>query len=191
MITFPENFSCKKALQVLMAGVYLFWMTGCASSGGSGSTEASLTESFEQDLRTGHYLKARQDLSRELRLHPRNISVWNNLAYLDFKNGQYRQADGDLAQGLALNPKNAFLLENRARLFLARHKDKAARKILLSLETVRPWPRGFRLLLAIADLRTGHQEEARLLLNAILSDRPRDPLARVYLSRLGNGGVRG
>ena len=45
--------------------------------------------------------------------------------------------------------------------------------------------------IAIADLRTGHQEEARLLLNAILSDRPRDPLARVYLSRLGNGGVRG
>jgi Flp pilus assembly protein TadD len=136
-------------------------------------------------------MEARQDLSRELRLHPRNISVWNNLAYLDFKNGKYRKADGDLSQGLALNPGNTFLLENRARLSLARQEDEKARAILLSLEAVRPWPKGFRLLLAIADLRTGRSDEARLLLNAILSDRPRDPLARFYLSRLKSGTVRG
>ncbi len=191
MIPFPLNFFYKKILHVLVTGLCLVWLTGCASSGKTRSSEASLTESFEHDLRTGHYLKAREDLSRELHLHPRNVTVWNNLAYLDFKAGKYRQADGDLAQGLALNPKNAFLLENRARLFLARHKDKNARRILLSLETVRPWPKGFRLLLAIADLRTGHKDEARLLLNAILSDRPHDTLARVYLSHLENGAVRG
>ena len=179
------------ALQVVVTGVSLFWITGCASSGERSRQGVSPAESFSRDLKAGRYMEARQDLSRELRLHPRNISVWNNLAYLDFKNGKYRKADGDLAQGLALNPGNAFLLENRARLFLACHKDESARRILLSLEAVRPWPKGFRLLLAIADLRTGHKEEARLLLNAILSERPRDPLARVYLSRLENGAIRG
>ena len=188
-LSFKNSFAI--ALQVVVTGVSLFWITGCASSGERSRQGVSPAESFSRDLKAGRYMEARQDLSRELRLHPRNISVWNNLAYLDFKNGKYRKADGDLSQGLALNPGNTFLLENRARLSLARQEDEKARAILLSLEAVRPWPKGFRLLLAIADLRTGRSDEARLLLNAILSDRPRDPLARFYLSRLKSGTVRG
>ncbi len=186
MIKFLSRLVRTRAMQTVVTGVPLFLLAGCASSGETTLQGMSPAESFARELKAGRYPEARQDLSRELRLHPRNVSVWNNLAYLDFKTGHYRQADGDLAQGLALHPGNTFLLENRARLCLARQENEKARTILLSLEAVRPWPKGFRLLFAIADLRTGRQEEARLLLYAILSDRPRDPLARVYLSGLKN-----
>ncbi len=178
--------ACGSTLMRAVVAIFPLLTLGCASITENSNSPESLNRLYLKDIHAGDLKKARQDLSREIRLHPRNVSVWNNLAYLDFKTGHYRQADGDLAQGLALHPGNTFLLENRARLCLARQENEKARTILLSLEAVRPWPKGFRLLFAIADLRTGRQEEARLLLYAILSDRPRDPLARVYLSGLKN-----
>lgn len=182
----------KNIVVAVIAGVCsLFALSGCATSGIGGGGEDSSANSFARDLQAGHFEAARQDLSEELRRNPRSASAWNNLALLDFKAGHERKADGELSQGLALEPHNTFLLLNRARLDLARRQYKKARKILLSLEGVRPWPRGFRLLLAIADLKTGHRESSRLLLEEILSERPHDPMARAYLSRFDNGSVRG
>lgn len=168
----------------VIGGVFaVLGFAGCASSVTEGTGESFSVESFKHNLQSGHYEAARQDLYGELRKNPRSAIVWNNLALLDFKAGHERKADGDLSQGLALDPHNTFLLLNRIRLFLAMHQYKKARLSLLSLENIRPWPRGFRLLLAIADLKTGHRESSRLLLEEILSDRPHDPMARAYLSR--------
>lgn len=179
------------ALSAIVGIFALCGFTGCASSGNGGAGENASAEFFSRDLQAGHYEAARQDLSGELRRNPHSAAAWNNLALLDFKTGHERKADGDLSQGLALDPHNTFLLLNRARLCLARLQYKKARKILVSLEGVRPWPRGFRLLLAIADLKTGHRESSRILLEEILSERPHDPMARAYLSRFENGSVRG
>uniref|UniRef100_A0A7C3R3U1 Uncharacterized protein n=1 Tax=Leptospirillum ferriphilum TaxID=178606 RepID=A0A7C3R3U1_9BACT len=179
------------SISAIVGFVALYGLTGCASSGDGGVGENTASELFSRDLQAGHYEAARQDLAGELRRNPHSASAWNNLALLDFKAGHEQKADGDLSQGLALDPHNTFLLLNRARLSLARHQYKKARKILLSLEGVRPWPRGFRLLLAIADLKTGHRESSRLLLEEILSERPHDPMARAYLSRFEHGSVRG
>ncbi len=139
---------------------------------------------FSKDEKKGHFLQAKSDLSKILKSHPSDAIAWNDLAYLDFLGHHYRKAEGDLAQGLAVNPHNSFLLLNQSRILLAQGKNREARTLLLSMLPSHPWPKGFRMMLAIADSRTGHKEAARLLFEEILSRHPDDTLASLYLTRL-------
>ncbi|MHB8421161.1 MAG: tetratricopeptide repeat protein [Leptospirales bacterium] len=168
----------------ILAGLLLLSGAGCAALPSPGSPDETRTGDFSRDLGLGHLDRARGDLFRALRQHPRNVVAWNNLACLDFRQNDYSRAQGDLDQALALDPGNPFLLLNKARLLLARKQYSEARTLLGSLESVHPWQRGFRLLLAIADVHTGHPESARILLNEIINDHPSDPLATATLSRL-------
>ncbi|MHB1606788.1 MAG: tetratricopeptide repeat protein [Leptospirales bacterium] len=168
----------------VLASLLLLSGAGCAALPSSGTPGETLSKAFSRDLGLGHLDRARGDLFRELRRDPRNFVAWNNLACLDFRQNDYSRAQGDIDQALALNPGNPFLLLNKSRLLLARKRYSEARTLLGSLEPVHPWPRGFRLLLAIADVHTGHPESARILLNEILNTHPSDPLAIATLSRL-------
>ncbi len=182
-------FGVKKAIAYLKQGLPAFLlfativpMIGCSTAASSSMEE--LYGAFSKDEKSGNIHQARVDLYDILKSHPRDPIVWNDLAYLDFLSHHYRKAQGDLSQGLALNPSNRFLLLNKARLFLAEGKNENAREILLPMISFHPWPKGFRMILAIADLRTGHRGSARILFSEILSERPSDRLASIYLSRL-------
>jgi len=157
-------------------------MVGCGTTPSSSRQE--LYGAFSKDERSGNIEKARLDLYGILNLQPRDSIAWNDLAYLDFLSHHYQKAEGELSQGLLMNPTDRFLLLNKARLFLAEGENEQARRILLSMISSHPWPKGFRMILAIADLRTGHRDSARVLFSEILSDRPSDSLASIYLSRI-------
>ena len=171
----------------LLTVVLLLAGAGCAALSSSGTPGETLSKDFSRDLGAGQLALARGDLFRTLKLDPHNFVAWNNLACLDFRQHDYPRAQGEIDQALALNPGNPFLLLNKARLLLARKQYSEARFLLRSLEPRTPWPRGFRLLLAIADLHTKHTESARLLLNEIINAHPSDPMAHAYLSRLEKG----
>ncbi|MHB1285155.1 MAG: tetratricopeptide repeat protein [Leptospirales bacterium] len=180
-----------RILSGAIPGLLLLSGLGCAFLSPSPDSGESLSRSFSQNLAAGRVVRARADLSSLLKRNPHDFAAWNNLAYLDFRQSNYTRAEGDLDQALALNPGNPFLRLNKARLLLAETRYSEARSLLLSLEPLHPWPKGFRLLLAIADLHTGHQESARLLLMEILNARPSDTMAHAYLSRIpqvGNNG---
>ncbi len=170
-----------------LPGLLLLSGLGCASLTPSQNPGKTPSRSFSQDLAAGRIDLARLDLSRTLKLDPHDFAAWNNLAYLDFRRHDYPKAEGDLDKGLALNPGNPFLRLNKARLLLAESRYPEARTMLLSLEPIHPWPPGFRLLLAIADLHTGHQEASRTLLNEILNSRPMDKMAQNYLFQIEKG----
>jgi len=161
-------------------------MLGCATAPYSSRQE--LYGAFSKDEKAGNLQKARIDLCAILKISPQDSIAWNDLAYLDFLSHHYRKAQGDLSQGLAVNPSDHFLLLNSARLFLAEGENERARVTLLSMISAHPWPKGFRMILAIADLRTGHRDSAKLLFSEILSERPYDRLAAIYLSRLSTSG---
>lgn len=73
---------------------------------------------------------------------------------------------------------------NKARLLLAMGKNQAARTLLREMIRMRPWPKGYRILLAIAENRTGHNEAARILFEELIANHPNDPLAKKYLHSL-------
>lgn len=160
-------------------------MMGCSTEAPS---SRELYGAFLKDEKLGDIQKAKADLSGILKVHPADPVAWNDLAYLDFLSHHYKKAQWALSQGLALNPSDHFLLLNKARLFLAEGENQKARMILLPMISSHPWPKGFRMILAIADSRTGHPDSARVLFSEILSERPSDSLASIYLFRLsGNG----
>ena len=180
-----RNILCRLTRLFPVFLLFLAFSTLLACSTGVPSlSRQELYGAFSKDEKAGDLRKARLDLSDILKSHPRDPIAWNDLAYLDFLSHHYKKAQGALAQGLALNPNDHFLLLNKARLFLAEGKNEKARRVLLSMMASRPWPKGFRMILAIADLRTGHRDSARVLFSEILAERPSDKLASIYLSRL-------
>jgi Flp pilus assembly protein TadD len=169
-------------MPVLLLFLTVLTMVGCSTVHSPSRQE--LYGAFSKDEKQGNLQKARMDLGRILKVQPRDSIAWNDLAYLDFLSRHYKKAQGDLSQGLAIDPASRFLLLNKARLLLAEGENEKSRTVLLSMISSHPWPKGFRMVLAIADMRTGHLDSARVLLSEILSDRPSDNLASIYLSRL-------
>lgn len=156
---------------------------GCTTAP-TGDSQEDPNLAFFQDLATGNLLKARNDLTQSIRKNPRDPIPWNNLAYLDFRENHLRHAEGEIAQGLALDPRSLLLRMNKIRLELALGSYRDARKALLELSRDHPWPKRYRLLMAIADMHTGHPDSARILLLEILSQRPGDRLAELNLEKL-------
>lgn len=174
----------RRLLFGVIPGLLLLSVFACTSFPSSSDRVENLSNSFTQDLEAGRIEQARLDLTRILKVNPHDFAAWNNLAYLDFQRHDYPKAEKDLDKGLAINPGNSFLRLNKARLLLAEGRYPEARTKLLSLESIHPWLPGFRLLLAIADLHTGHQESSRTLLNEVLNSRPMDKMAQKYLFQI-------
>lgn len=162
-----------------------FLLAACATTTPAGP--GPLLSKANQDLRSGHYQESQRILNELRRTDPDDPAVWNNLAALEFREHHFRKALSDLDHGLALDPKNAGLKLNKARLLLTMDRNLEARALLLEMENTNPWPQGFRILMAIADWRTGHRESARLLFREILADHPNDPMAEAYLSKPDRG----
>ncbi|MHB8542611.1 MAG: tetratricopeptide repeat protein [Leptospirales bacterium] len=176
----PETTGIPSLATILLVLLGLFGLSACAT-GGAGDPPALLAQA-SQDIRENRLDEARRILDTLRKTDSNDPALWNNLATLEFREAHYRQSLADLNRGISLDPGNNTLKINKARLLLAEHQDKLARAILQGLEKTRPWPPGFRILLAIAEWRTGHREAARILFQETLSNHPDDPMARAYLT---------
>jgi tetratricopeptide (TPR) repeat protein len=191
---FPDHFAIRPGLRrdtsaripAVATGLFTaFLLASCTTATPAGP--GPLLVKANHDLRSGHYQESRQILNDLRRTDPEDPAVWNNLAALEFREHHFRKALSDLDHGLALDPKNSGLRLNKARLLLTMDRNHEARALLLDMENANPWPQGFRILMAIADWRTGHRESARLLFREILADHPNDPMAEAYLSKPDTG----
>ncbi len=162
----------------LLLGILL---ASCATPAPSGT--GPLISRANADLRAGKYRESKKILDELSRTDKDDPAVWNNLATLEFREHHFQKAMADLERGLTFDPENPGLRLNKARLLLAMGKNPEARDLLLQIGEKTPWPPGFRILMAIADWRTGHMSSARLLFREILVDHPNDPLAEAYLSK--------
>lgn len=165
--------------------VFPLAIMGCASTPRTTGSPESLNRLYLKDMNAGNLPKARRDLDRLVRINPHDAIAWNNLAYIDFRETHIQLAESDLSQGIKVSPGSISLQMNAIRLELAVAQYQKARKTLLKIAcNQKPWPRGFHLLLAIADIHTGHPEEAEILLRETLSKRPGDRLALLNLEKL-------
>ena len=158
----------------------LVGLSACATT--PSEDPSALLSRASQDIRQSKLGEARTILDHLQKTDPSDPALWNNLATLEFREKNYPQALADLNHGIAVDPQNQTLKLNKSRLLLAEHKNHEARELLLGLEKTRPWPPGFRILLAIAEWRTGHREAARILFQETLANHPDDPLAKAYLT---------
>ena len=159
-------------------------LSACATS--RTDDPPALLAKASQDIRENRLAEARTILGTLQKTDPTDPALWNNLATLEFRESHYHRSLADLDRGISLDPGNQTLKINKARLLLAEHQNKIALKILQGFEQTRPWPPGFRILLAIAEWRTGHREAARILFQETLANHPDDPMARAYLSDPSN-----
>jgi predicted Zn-dependent protease len=160
-------------------------LASCATPSQSGP--GPLISQANADLRAGKYRESRKILNDLSRSDKNDPAVWNNLATLEFRERHLHKAMADLDRGLSIDPDNPELRLNKVRLLLAMGKNPEARTLLLQIGEKTPWPPGFRILMAIADWRTGHKSSARLLFREILAVHPNDPLAEAYLAKPTSG----
>lgn len=158
-----------------------------ACSTGYPPSSLDLLRQSSLDIRQHHLVRAETILERLKQSMPEDPAVWNNLATVAFLQKDYARSLSMMDQALALKPASPRLRMNKARLLLAMGKNQAARTILRKMIRLRPWPKGYRILLAIAEKRTGHQEAARILFEELIANHPDDPLAQKYLSGLSSG----
>jgi len=166
----------------------LLSVQGCATVQTKGPSKRALMEEYSRDIRLNHLDLARAVLLDGSRRYPSETVFWNDLAYLDFRQGNYSSAEKMLNDGLRIDPDNQGLLLNKARLFLAEGNVVDAKKILFRMLPRHPWIHGYRLLLAIVEVKGGNSEAGRILFEDLNDHHPEDLLVRSYLKKLGGAG---
>jgi predicted Zn-dependent protease len=145
-------------------------------------------EKYSRDIKSNHLNSARADLLEGSRRYPSETAFWNDLAYLDFLQSNYSSAEKMLDRGLQIDPGNQQLLLNKARLSLAEGDVVEAKKILFRMLPRHPWIHGYRLLLAIVEVKDGNSEAGRILFEDLNDHHPGDLLIKSYLEQLGKTG---
>lgn len=170
-------------LSILLA-LFLLSAQGCVTAPEGVESKRSLLEGYSKDIRSNHLNAARSDLLEGTRLYPSETVFWNDLAYLEFIEGHYPLAEKMLDRGLMIDPGNQELLLNKARLYLAEGNVANAKKILFRMLPRHPWLHGYRLLLAIVEVKDGNTEAGRILFEDLNDHHPGDFLIKKYLQKL-------
>ncbi|MHB1926131.1 MAG: tetratricopeptide repeat protein [Leptospirillum sp.] len=160
-------------------------LTACSTENPPPSLD--LLRQSSLDIQQHRLVHAEKILDRLKKTMPEDPTVWNNLATVAFLHKDYARSLRMMDRALALKPSSTGLRMNKARLLLAMGKNQAARTLLRKMIRLRPWPKGYRILLAIAEKRTGHIEAAAILFEELIANHPDDPLAKKYLSGLPSG----
>ncbi len=179
-----RRFYPARPLPVLVLAFCALWIQGCATSHQEVASKRLLMVSYDQEMKQNQLAAARKILLQGVRQYPREPLFWNDLAYLSFREGNYADADKMLSEGLRISPENQHLLLNEVRLDLARGKVSDGRKILFGMLPRHPWVHGYRLLLAITEVKSGNPEAGRILFEDLHDHHPHDPLIRRYIKDL-------
>lgn len=156
---------------------------GCANMKTSEEQAYLAEQKGYADYRHGDLSGAERDYREALKNDPGSLRFRRNLAVVLYREG--KKADSFQLFDTVLLPgqkgERHFRLA-RANAFLHEHDYRRAQNDLQKILIEGRWPRGFRLVEAYADIRTGSYREASLILHEILRERPNDPVALGYQS---------
>ncbi|MHB1562998.1 MAG: tetratricopeptide repeat protein [Leptospirillum sp.] len=173
----------KKIVPFMLFALLILLFQGCAAVQMQNPSKRSLMEAYSRDMRSNHFDLARSALLEGTRRYPSETVFWNDLAYLDFRQGHYPSAEKMLNRGLRIDPGNQGLLLNEARLYLAEGRLADAKRILFQMLPRHPWLHGYRLLLAIVEVKDGNSEAGRILFEDLYDHHPGDLLVKSYIKR--------
>lgn len=182
------EWSLKKITLLMMSVLIFLSAQGCVEVQKEGHSKRALMEEYSRAIESNHLDSARSALLEGTRRYPSETVFWNDLAYLDFRQSNYSSAEKMLNRGLRIDPDNQELLLNKARLYLAEGDVVDAKKILFRMLPHHPWIHGYRLLLAIVEVKDGDNEAGRILFEDLRDHHPGDLLIKSYLERLQKTG---
>ena len=156
----------KKMGVVLGNFVLALALSGCAAT-----TEPAVRAYLHEqqayaEIRKGQLELAEKDLKQALRDNPKEPTILNNMAYIEFKEGDYKKAVGYLEQArvLKVNDNDEPYILNEARILIANHQYSRALILLSLIEPRRTWPHGYRTMLAKALIKNGQSTRAMAIL---------------------------
>jgi len=156
----------KKGICLAVMGFLGFVLAGCAEM-----TEPDVRAYIHKkrayaEIRQGQLEKAEQDLKMALRDNPKEPSILNNMAYIEFKEGHYMKAVGYLEQARVLrtDDDDEHYILNEARILIAHHDYHRALTLLALIEPRQKWPHGYRKIMAEALLHNGQSAHALAIL---------------------------
>ena len=168
-----------------MAGLSLLIVVfqGCANMKTSEEQAYLAEQKGYADYRHGDLSGAEKDYREALKNDPSSLRFRRNLAVVLYREG--KKAESLQLFDTALPPgqkgERHFRLA-RANAYLHEHDYRRAQNDLRKILIEGRWPRGFRLVEAYSDIRTGSYREASIVLHEILRERPNDPVALGYQS---------
>ena len=110
--------------------------------------------------------KAEKELEKAIRDDPKNPTILNNLAFIEFKEKEFDKAIGFLEQARAVktNDDDDPYVMNEARILVLQHKYGKALRLLKMVEPRPRWPKGYKKLYAKILVKEGHVRKALKIL---------------------------
>lgn len=141
-------------------------LSGCAAT-----TEPAVRAYLHEqqayaEIRKGQLELAEKDLKLALRDNPKEATILNNMAYIEFKEDDFRKTVGYLEQARVLRSDGndePYIL-NEARILLVQHQYQRALTLLALIEPRRACPHGYRKMLAKALIKNGQNARAMAVL---------------------------
>nr|EES53482.1 MAG: conserved hypothetical protein [Leptospirillum ferrodiazotrophum] len=156
---------------------------GCANMKTSEEQAYLAEQEGYADYRHGDLPGAEKDYREALKNDPSSLRFRRNLAVVLYREG--KKAESLQLFDTVLLPgekgERHFRLA-RANAYLHEHDYRRAQNDLQKILIEGRWPKGFRLVEAYSDIRTGSYREASIVLHEVLSERPDDPVALGYQS---------
>lgn len=163
--------------QMTTFGAMAVILSGCAAMTEPDVRAYLHEQSAYREIQKGQLAPALQDLRLALRDNPKEPTILNNMAYIEFKEGHYQKAVGFLEQARVLRTDDndePYIL-NEARILIAHHEYHRALTLLSLIEPRQNWPRGYRKIMAEALLHNGQSSRALAILlgqHGLTLDRP-------------------
>ncbi|MHB1605377.1 MAG: tetratricopeptide repeat protein [Leptospirales bacterium] len=163
--------------QMMTLGVMGAILSGCAAMTEPDVRAYLHEQSAYGEIQKGQLAPALQDLRLALRDNPKEPTILNNMAYIEFKEGHYKKAVGFLEQARVLRTDDndePYIL-NEARILIAHHEYHRALALLSLIEPRQKWPQGYRKIMAEALLHNGQSSRALAILlgqHGLTLDRP-------------------
>ncbi len=118
------------------------------------------------EIKKGELQKAESELRLALRDTPREPTILNNMAYIEYRQGHYQKAIGLLEQARVLrsDDNDEPYIMNEARILIAHHNYRRALALLSLIKARHVWPKDYQKIMAEALLRNGRSAEALAIL---------------------------
>lgn len=115
-------------------------------------------------IKNNQLSEANKELKLALRDTPREPSILNNMAYIEYKENHYQKALGFLEQARAVRQQDndiPYIMNESRLLILHKHYKKALELLfIIKQKPINLWPKGYRRLMAVTLMRNNRLSEA-------------------------------